>query len=108
MGQERTGGAEDADDQDGVLVDEVDHLLGIVDVAVLLAVPVLFLDLHVARSLSSRQPKSLRPGRETDLFPADLHRRVHHYVRLVGALAGGASRIGPATLGREDGEDDGL
>lgn len=88
----RVRGAEDGADTNGVLINEVDRLLGVNDVAVGRAVDELLLDLKVAGGL----------------FPADLNSGGHDNVGVLGGLALGLALVLPALLHGEDGEHDGL
>jgi hypothetical protein len=76
------GDTEDRDDSDRVLV----HVIG---EAVAVEHLVLLADRH--------QPRLDIPV-VGELLPADLNRRAHHQVRLLGRLAGGPTRLRPAPL----------
>ena len=86
------GSTQNAADADGVLVNQVDSLLGVDDVAVRGAVDELLIDLEVAGSL----------------LPTDLDSRRHDDVRMFVGLALGYPLVLPAALHGQDGEHDGL
>lgn len=88
----RVRGTQDGADTDGILVNKVDRLLGVNDVAVGRAVDELLLDLEVAGGL----------------LPADLDGGGHDNVGVLSGLALGLTLVLPALLHGEDGEHDGL